>query len=69
MTNSDDHAFESDDGEFIMHADGSWEALQDGRVIFSGAFSRADMHRLEEIMWPLNQSRLNLYADDRIEAH
>lgn len=61
-------AFESDDGEFVMHSDGSWDALQDGRIIHSGAFARSDMHRLEEIMWPLNQSRINLHANDRTGA-
>lgn len=61
----DDIAFESDDGEFIMRRDGSWEALQDGTAVHSGAFTKRDMHTIEEIMWPLNQSRLNLHANDR----
>lgn len=69
MTNSDEPIYETSDGEFVLYEDGSWDALQDGRRVHSGAFTRGDMCGLAEELLRVAQTRIGLHDMDRIEAH
>ncbi len=64
----DDVFFESDDGEFVIYADCSWSAMQDGKVVHGSAFSKADLSRLSEETLRLERSRIGLYDNDRYGA-
>lgn len=65
MTNSDNPIYETADGQFALYEDGSWDALQDGRLVFSGAFDRREMYALSEELLRVAHTRINMGNNDR----
>lgn len=55
--------------DFELYEDGEWRVWQDGKVIVSGAFSRRDLSSLAEIAIRIEQSKVGMHGDDRIEPH
>lgn len=55
--------------DFELYKDGEWRVWQDGKVIASGAFDRRDLTNLAETSVRIEQSKVGLFDDDRIEAH
>jgi len=67
-SNASSFAFESDDGEFVLYPDGSWEAHQDGAVVHGSAFSRVDLDALAIEAEAIRESKSYLPQNDRFGA-